>query len=615
MQRIFVLTQIILIFIVSLLFPHRAFGIVEFSTDFQNYYRVDQNGSTHVSFVISQKNNLSIVYATEFGLNINETKVSNVKVTDEGTIIIPDIVKTINQTNISFPFANKVVGKNKIHTFVIEYDTTDVATKFGNTWQINIPRLETDENVGNRTVILTVPENFPVPAYIDPKPDTINKNIYYFSGAKIGNKTISAVFGQTQYYQGTISYHLENDSSTKITTEIALPPDTAYQTIYYESIDPKPLLVNSDEDGNFMAKYSLKPNEKIDVKLSLIIKLSFVPRKTISIPSDKLLMPNAIWNYDNGVFSSPEIKNLTSSKVIYDYVSDKMKYDYEKVNRQKSQKIPAAESLINSQSAICTDFANVFVSLARKVGIPSRELEGFAISENRDLKPISLTQDILHAWPEYFDKTTGIWIQIDPTWANTTRGIDYFNKLDFNHIVFAIHGVSPDYPIPAGGYKYRSEKTKDISIEPTDPIAFPEPDFSITSIKHQGNKIVLTVTNLSGVSYSGNTIIEHGNYIKESEQQISIPPFGTVEINLELKKQPFIAKIGSKAIIYINGNRYEQPINIPPTVPQAALFAVAGLILGSITVIARSIYLRKQKQKTVIYREINKSQNPHQTAL
>jgi len=430
MKRFFALFYVALLFIVCLIFPPKTFAIVKFSTDFQSYYRVNPDGTTHVSFLINQKNNLSVVYATDYGLNINETKVSNVKVTDEGTIIIPDIVKTLNQTTISFSFANKVVGKDKVHSFIIEYDTTDIATKFGNTWQVNIPRLESDENITSRTVVITVPNNFPVPAYLDPKPSSIKNNNYYFDGSSLGNKSISAVFGQTQYYKGDITYHLLNEMNTKITTEIALPPDTAYQTVYYEKLEPKPIKISTDEDGNYLAKYSLNPNEKLEISLSLYIKLNFTPKSITLSPSDKYLLSNSVWNYDNGVFTTPEIKNLTSPKAIYDFVVDKMKYDYEKVNRQKSQKIPAAESFMNNQSAICTDFANVFVSLARKAGIPSRELEGYAISENPDLKPVSLTQDVLHAWPEYFNRSTNTWVQIDPTWSNTTRGIDYFNKLN-----------------------------------------------------------------------------------------------------------------------------------------------------------------------------------------
>ncbi|HSV94612.1 MAG TPA: transglutaminase domain-containing protein [Spirochaetia bacterium] len=602
MKRIFAIIQIIFLLILFHSSSSNAYAIVKFNTDFQNYYRVDPNGNTHVSFVINQKNNLSVVYATDFGLNINETKIRNVKVTDEGTTIIPEVVKTLNQTTISFPFANKIVGKDKVHSFIIEYDTSDIATKYGNTWQINIPRLETEENISSQSVVLTVPENFPAPAYIDPKPDNVSNNTYYFSGNKIGNKVISAVFGQTQFYKGSISYHLINDTKTKVNTEIALPPDTAYQTVYYEKLDPKPSRVYTDDDGNFLAKYTLEPNTDQSINLDFYVNLNLNPKPTNKPPLDKYLQANSIWNYDNGTFTTPEIKNLVSAKAIYDYIVDKMKYDYEKVNRQKSQITPAAESLINSHSAICTDFSNVFVALARKNGIPSRELQGYAISENPDLKPISLTQDVLHSWPEYFNKATNTWIQIDPTWSNTTRGVDYFNKLDFNHIVFAIHGSSPDYPIPAGGYKYKQKKSKDISIEPVDAIVFPEPIFTISTVKQEGSELRINISNSSGVSFSGNTITEKGEYIGETEQQISIPPFGTTEVTINLIKQPVISTIQTKAIIYINGNRIEQSIDIKPSISKTQIFAISGVFLGVLAFIARYIYLRRQKQKTVVYR-------------
>ena len=138
-----------LLFAISFSLPQHALAIAKFNTKFQNYYRVDPDGNTHVSFVIDQINNLSVVYATDFGLNINETKVSSVKVSDEGIIVIPDVVKTLNQTTISFTFANKVVGKDKDHSFIIEYDTTDIATKFGNTWQVNIPVNKRSNSEGN----------------------------------------------------------------------------------------------------------------------------------------------------------------------------------------------------------------------------------------------------------------------------------------------------------------------------------------------------------------------------------------------------------------------------------------------------------------------------------
>lgn len=592
---------LIIVFELFLIFPEKSLALAKFNTNYQIYYQVGDTGKTHVKFVINQKNNLSVVYATNFGLSINETKIENIKVLDEGTPIIPDVIKSLNQTSISFPFSSKIVGKDKNHTFTIEYDTTDISTKFGNTWQIDIPRLEQDENVSEQTVILTVPPGFPAPAYIDPKPDIVNGNVYYFSGKKISNRSISAIFGKTQYFKGTINYHLANSEREKVGAEIALPPDTSYQTVYFQNIDPKPEEIIRDHDGNLLAKYTLLPEETKDVVVNLVVRLDFLPKPTNAQPSDNLLSKNSIWNYDNGVFNSPEYNNLKSPKSIYDFVSDKLKYDYEKLNRERPTRTPAAESLINSQSAICTDFTNVFVALARKAGIPARELEGFAISENPDLKPLSLTQDVLHAWPEYFDTTKSTWTQVDPTWANTTRGIDYFNKMDFNHLVFVIHGENPDYPIPAGGYK-NGQKSKDITFEPISGIDFPTPILTSVYNKQEGDDVLINIMNDSGVSFYGEVVSEENSFLEKSTSWVNIPPFSRQTIHLRIKKQPFIAKIDSQVIIHVNGSRLETGFSISSSSSKAFIYSGIGGFLALITLHTGYLYLRRRKQKTSLYR-------------
>ena len=121
------LLKILFIFVLSIFFaadPRSVQAITKFDTKYQVYYKVSDDGNTKVTFVINQKNNLSIVYATEYGISLNETKINNLKITDDGVVVAnPSLVKSQNQTVISFPFVNKVVGKNKIRNFTIEYDT------------------------------------------------------------------------------------------------------------------------------------------------------------------------------------------------------------------------------------------------------------------------------------------------------------------------------------------------------------------------------------------------------------------------------------------------------------------------------------------------------------
>ncbi len=593
--------QIIAIFGLLIFFPTQTQAIAKFNTSYQINYQVQESGTTRVNFVINQKNNLSVVYATDYGISINETNLENVKIKDEGTPVVPDIIKSLNQTSISFPFINKIVGKDKNHTFTIEYDTKNVATKFGNTWQIDIPRLEPDENVTEQTVVLTVPPGFSTPVYIDPKPDIVSGNTYYFSGNKISNKSISAIFGKTQYYKGKISYHLANPDRDKIKTEIALPPDTSYQTVFYEGLTPKPAEVYTDKDRNILAVYYLNPKENLDVVLDLAVRLDFNPKPSLTQPSDSYLLRNDIWNYDNNIFTTPEIKNLKTAKSIYDFVADKLKYDYSKLSRQKPTRTPAAESLMNNLSAICTDFTDIFVALARKAGIHARELEGFAISENPDLKPISLTQDVLHAWPEYFDKTKSTWIQVDPTWANTTRGIDYFNKLDFNHIVFAIHGTQPDYPVPAGGYK-NGDNGKSISIEPVGEMQFPKPTFKVEFVKQEGDNLEFKVTNTSGVSYVGSAKVSGNDFIEAVDQVIDLAPFSSATVMGKAVKQPFVSKDDLKVIIYIDGQPYESTATVGSSSTPGIILAGIGGVLAISLVTAWGLHLRRRQQKTSLYR-------------
>lgn len=569
-------------------------ALAKFSTSYQINYNVFPTGSTHVKFLINQKNNLSVVYATDFSLSVNHTKISNVRVFDENISIPADVTKSRNQTSITFSFHNKVVGKDKNHFFSVEYDTEDVTTKFGNTWQINIPKLEPDENLVEQNIVLTIPPSFPKPAYIDPKPSVVVNNVYYFSGNTLGNKPIGAVFGQTQYFKANLTYHLVNDLDVKVEKSIAIPPDTNYQKVYIESIDPKPEKFTEDEDGNLLAYYNLKPHEQIDISVSEIIRLNFHPESDIQSQNDKYLANNEIWDFESNIFTIPEVKNLTTAKSIYDYVSDKFTYDYQKVNIAKTQNISASESFKNPTSAICTDFTNVFVALARKVGIPARELQGYAISENPDLKPLSLTQDVLHAWPEYYNKDTGTWTQIDPTWSNTTHGVDYFNKLDLNHIVFVIHGTNPLSPIPAGGYK-NGNKSKDLEIVPIDAIDMPQPVISVEDITQKDNNIVFTLKNESGTGYKGDITINNSSYLEDLTQTIKISPFSQISINQPIKSRPLIKPRSVNTIIYINGQQYENKINIQPYIPTFGIFTAGAVILGAIAFATRNIYLRGRK--------------------
>jgi len=574
-----------------------VWAVSEFSTKYLITYEIKPDGLTHVLFDISQTNNLSQIMATDFSLNISQTDISNIKVVDIDTQITPNISKTNNLATISFPFSKKVVGKDNTRKFTIEYDTHDIATKVGSVWEINIPRLEPDTNISDQAIKLVVPANFASPAYIEPKPYHVSENTFVFSSQTLGNQSVSALFGETQYYQLNLSFYLDNHSSKDEVKSIAIPPDTSYQQVLIQSIISKPLNIRSDDDGNWLADYSVPANSDISISLQATVKLNFRPKQSPS-PNNNYTSPTDIWDFQQPIFSSSAIESLNSAKAIYEYVTASLKYDYSRLNKTPTRP-GASYALANPLQAICTDFTDLFIALSRKHQIPAREIEGFALSSNDKLKPLSLSQDVLHAWPEYYNRETNTWVQIDPTWSNTTNGIDYFNKLDLNHIAFVVHGSSPIYPLPAGAYKSPNTTQKDIYVTVVEPIIFPPSHIDISSAYQKNDQMTLRLDNLSSVAFADDISFKLGKGT-EITKKIILPPLSFMDITLPLPRSVSLTKHTVPLIISINGQTQTIPVTVNPYLPTALLLAISGAAI-SVAFLAWYLHLRRRRQKAPVH--------------
>jgi hypothetical protein len=246
-------------------------------------------------------------------------------------------------------------------------------------------------------------------------------------------------------------------------------------------------------------------------------------RETINQQKNYLLTAKKYWQI-NKVDS---IKNITQPKDIYDFVTNTLQYDYKKLDLN-NKRLGANAVLMQTNQAVCMEFTDLFIAISREKGIYSREIQGYGFSLDPRLQPLSLSSDILHAWPEYYDLKTENWIAIDPTWGNTS-GIDYFSSFDLNHITFVIHGKDPDYPLPAGMYKI--EKSRDVSIKPVieDPVERKEIDIE---------EVDFPTTISDEKTYQGEIIIKNkGNsYLWQVPVEIKAK-------NITLKKNKFIIPV------------------------------------------------------------------------
>lgn len=433
--------------VIGLLAPVHAAD--EFIAKYDVTYKVHPSGLTTVAQKISLTNKLSNIYATEYSLNTGSLDIQNIKAWDGLGPLKTSISKLNDSTIISLVFNEKVVGKDKTLNFTLEYETGDLANKKGQIWEIIIPKLSNIEEIDDYRLALNVPLQLGKAAYLSPKPFKTQPPFYFFNKTAAA-KGIMAAFGDCQIFNFEISYHLENPSFTFEKFQIPLPPDTLYQKIVYQKIEPEPEEIIVDEDGNWLASYKLGPKKELNIITSGSAQIHLKPTTNNQQPTTNLedyLKPQKYWEVDD-----PEIqgiaKKLKTPEKIYDFVIKTLKYDYQRI--EEAERLGAKKALANPNSALCMEFTDLFIALSRAAGIPAREINGFAHTENPRLKPLSLREDILHAWPEYWDEKGGIWVPVDPTWEKTTGGVDFFNKLDLNHFAFVIHGMKSDFPRPPG---------------------------------------------------------------------------------------------------------------------------------------------------------------------
>jgi transglutaminase-like putative cysteine protease len=468
------LFKAIAVFFVSLFFlllgTKESLALNEFSIDSTVRYNVQDSGRTIVSHDLILENNFSTLYATTYTLSLQNIDAQNVRAAYEnGTQIQSEAIKAEDKINIKVTFPDAVVGQGEQRHFLIYYENSGFAQRTGEVWEISIPKLSDAESFRSYNVELFIPASFGLEAYISPNAKNTsqddNGRIYKFSEEQLTQTGITAGFGQFQVFSFNLSYHLENPLSRSSETGIAIPPDTAFQKVYFDSITPTPNDVVIDEDGNWIAMYNLKPRERIDVMVRGSVQI-FASYRPFPRPSDEVLSDN-LKETVHWQVNDPRIKALAQQyktpKEIYDYVSTTLSYDFSRV-QPNVQRLGALKALESPAQAICMEFTDLFIAIARAAGIPAREINGYAYTENPELQPLSLVADVLHSWPEYYDREKGAWIAIDPTWGSTTGGVDFFNKLDLRHFTFVVHGADSTKPYPPGSYKLGTNPQKDVYV-------------------------------------------------------------------------------------------------------------------------------------------------------
>lgn len=582
-----ILTFCWLLVVGSCLLAKPVFG-KDFSSYYKTVYTFDADGQGFVEQEISLVNERPDLYVSEYTLSLNGTHIENIQAFDKvGPIKVNKEIKD-DTTLIKLMFNEKEVGKGKILSFILKYQSPDLAEKKGNLWEITIPKLGNAGEIDTYQAVLNVPLSFGDSAYTNPKPDKEERNSKFYSLTfnkdKLAGFGVIASFGKWQTFKFSLDYELLNETSSPAIGIVALPPDTSYQVVYYDRINPLPENVEVDKDGNWLASFlvpaktTLKINTQGSVNLFSSRKNGF-PQQADQL--DQYLKEDFYWQTNDKEIKKI-VENLKTPQEIYNYVVKTLTYSKEATSNPVRK--GSLEALKNPAKSLCSEFTDLFITLCRAAGIPSRELEGFAYTDDPLLNLALPNQDLLHSWPEYYDADKGYWVMVDPTFGSTAFGLDYFNNFDMNHFAFVVHGQSSREPFPAGSYK-SSDKAKQVSVSFGPDVSksmtenlelgdiFPKSIYSLRK-----NKITFDLINLSGFALYNQRLAFNNQLYFPSDLYISvIPPFGKVQNSVSIKPKETFNDYALSSSLQTDDNLV---IAFPQKVKSLAL---RGLILGGIS--------------------------------
>lgn len=457
-----------------------AFSANDFETSIKASYKIGGDRDVNVSQEVTIENLRPDLYVSQYSIRINNPEINNISAWDAKGSILVKTKKEANETSLELSFNEQVTGIGNSLFFILKYTLPNFVKKEGLIQRILVPSLSSEALPKQYSVEVLVPNSFGRLSFSSPEADEIEKETkltrYLFNKPGQAKSGIILDFGDFQVFDFKLNYQIDNFENFSITKEISLPPDTEYQTIRYSKIDPPPENVQKDDDGNWLASYKLKPKEKVAIMAEGKVKLFSSPLNQISLNKQSLeryLKEETFWEVNH-----PKIKELSQKlktpKEIYDFVVKKLEYNYDRVN-STSHRLGALASLDNPKNCLCTEFTDLFVALARSSGIPSREIEGYAYTNNPKQTTYNLTRDILHSWPQFYDFDKNVWRMADPTWEKTSSIYGYFENFDMSHFTFVIHGLDSQLPPPAGTFKDIDRTEKNISILFGDNLGFNEP--------------------------------------------------------------------------------------------------------------------------------------------
>lgn len=197
-----------------------------------------------------------------------------------------------------------------------------------------------------------------------------------------------------------VSYPVTADTVIKVMVAMGS------QSYTYDLLKPKEAFPLQFGDGS----YKISLYQRVQGTQYRLVNQSTV---AVDLPDDfvPFLGSSQILNWAPDMVSIGKAKIMTVNaktdaekvKLVYGYITAKIKYDYAKISTLKSTYVPSIEDTYATNLGICYDYSALFGSMLRSVGVPAKLIKGY----KNDIPEY-------HAWNQvYLDNK---WVYIDTTY-------------------------------------------------------------------------------------------------------------------------------------------------------------------------------------------------------
>lgn len=545
-----------LIFLISiLLFPVRVRAANEFSSSYEIVYSISEDGKTDVEQDIKLKNLTDKFFPSSFSLSLPGKGVTELQAGDKQGPLEITFSEEGENTKITVKFVNQqIIGLNKEYDFNLKFKSENIARRLSKVISVNIPKVTQSGQVDSFNLTLSVPTALGDPDFISPNPSSLNESggriNFNYEGKAASQTGITAIFGQSLGFSYEAKYSLNNSSIFPKLIKIPVPGNSQYQKPYLSKIDPRPDNTTLDKEGNIFALFKVNPGQLIEVSAGGEVQtfLHSLEKKILDISQiEAYTSDTKFWDVDNPVIKNKlsEIlaiqnpqSNIEKAREIDKFVSNFLQFDSARLSGNDFRRFGSVTALNNPEKALSAEFIDLEIALLRSAGIPARQIIGFSLPDHN--KPFSFGNNSLHTWVEIYDQESG-WVTADPAWENTTKGGQFFNFNDLNHLRLAVFEPDQDIILPdAVDIKLSDAEIAEVKAA--------ELDVKVDAKIISGfpSKARIRINNLGNVTFPESELkIDTSKILIESRGETpsitkmiktpEIPAFGNLEFDLNLK--------------------------------------------------------------------------------